>query len=402
MHSRHHSINQQLAGQASLQVFPLFLRLEFHLLWQPRAPPRMQLCLSPPLLMPPQLITEATTIQGATAAAKAAATAQAHVLHSGIAKSSGPKVGPTVIPMPKVLGPSVMQLQAAASKAVGSAPKHVHEAGPLGSHQKVPRQAQVKAGPHIDMLEEFRSADSMQEPHHAQQQEYAPQESMQVLPAAWRHHVPVGHEMPFAAGPQQQDAEGPHALNRAPPRPEEARRAAPLAEYHLASPAAEGSTILQLVSQSGLQVGDHLLIAPGPLQQELVQVVSFGSVIIGVPLRHSHAAGTPITLAVPYQTGTPAQAAFMRGEAARHAPPRRQVPSQGGMTDDDDAASLDGFQDDQAWSDAEREHQKARRRRKNRQALRPTVRALPNPPVVSHTIRQPEKFHCPPCPKTGG
>ena len=183
---------------------------------------------------------------GATAAAKAAATAQAHVLQSGIAKKSGPKVGPTNIPMPKVLGPSLMQLQAAASKAVGSAPKHVHEAGPLGLHLNVPRQAQVQAGPRIDMLEEFASADSMQEPHHAQQ-EYAPQESMQVLPAAWRHHVPVGHEMPFAAG-QQQDAEGPHALNRAPPRPEEARKAAPLAEYHLASPAAEGSQILKLVS----------------------------------------------------------------------------------------------------------------------------------------------------------
>ena len=213
------------------------------------------------------------------------------------------------------------------------------------------------------MLEEFRSADSMHEPHLAQQQEYAPQESMQVLPAAWRHHVPVGHEMPFATGPQS-DAERPDALNRAPPRPEEARKAAPLAEYHLASPAAAGSKILQFVTQQGLEVGDHLLIAPGTLQQELVQVVSFGSVIIGVPLRHSHAAGTPITLAVPYQTGTPAQAAFMRGEAARHAPPRRQIPSQGGMTDDDDddedddddAASLDGFQDDQAWSDAEMEH----------------------------------------------
>ena len=257
-------------------------------------------------------------MQGATAAAKAAATAQAHVLPSGIAKSSGPKVGPTNIPTPKVLGPSLMQLRAAASKAVGSAPKHVHEAGPLGSHLNVPRQAQVKAGPHIDMLEEFRSADSMQEPHHAQQ-EYAPQESMQVLPAAWRHHVPVGHEMPFATGPQS-DAERPDALNRAPPRPEEARKAAPLAEYNLASTAAAGSTILQLVTQTGLNIGDLLMIAPGTQQQELVQIVGFGSVILGVPLRHSRAPGTPVVLAFPYATGTPAQAAFMRGEAARHAP----------------------------------------------------------------------------------
>ena len=36
------------------------------------------------------------------------------------------------------------------------------------------------------------------------------------------------------------------------------------------------------------------------------------------------------------------------------------------MTDDDDAGSLEGFQDDQAWSDAEREHQRARHRRKKK------------------------------------
>ena len=73
----------------------------------------------------------------------------------------------------------------------------------------------------------------------------------------------------------------------------------------------------------------------------------------------------------------------------------------GGLTDDNDANSLEGFIDDQAWSEAEREHQKARHRRKNRQALRPRARPLPIPPIVSHTIRQPEKFSCPHLPSRG-
>ena len=119
------------------------------------------------------------------------------------------------------------------------------------------------------------------------------------------------------------------------------------------------------------------MIAPGTQQQEVVQIVGFGSVILGVPLRHTHALGTPVVLAHTYATGTPAQASFIRNEAARHMPPRRHVQSHGGITDADGAGSLEGFQDDQAWSDAEREHQKARHRRKNRQALRPSVRALP-------------------------
>ena len=153
---------------------------------------------TPSLLMPPQVRTEATTFQGATAAAMTAATAQAHAPPGGNAKSSGPKIGPTEVPRPKELGPSLTQLRAAATKAAGIAPKHVvQEAGPSGLFQ---------AGPRINMLEEFESANSMQEPHHAHQ-EYAPQESMQVLPAAWRHHVPVGHEMPFASG--QEDAQRP-------------------------------------------------------------------------------------------------------------------------------------------------------------------------------------------------
>ena len=141
-----------------------------------------------------------------------------------------------------------------------------------------------------------------------------------------------------------------------------------------------------------------LLIAPGTSQQEMVQIAGFGSVTLGVPLRYMHAPGTPVVLAHPYATGTPQQAAFIRNEAARHVPQRQRIESHGGLTDDNDAHSLRSFVDDQAWSEAEREHQKARHRRKNRQALRPRARSLPIPPIVSHQIRQPEKFTCPQLP----
>ena len=149
------------------------------------------------------------------------------------------------------------------------------------------------------------------------------------------------------------------------------------------------------MSQAGLQIGDLLFIEQGTIREELVQVVGYGSIILGVPLRHTHAAGAPVVLARSYQPGTPIQAAHMRGEAQRHRPAGKAIPSQGGLSDSD-AESLAGFVDDQAWSEAEREHQEARHRRKGRLALRPVVRALPAPPVVSQTIRQPDKFHCPP------
>ena len=55
----------------------------------------------------------------------------------------------------------------------------------------------------------------------------------------------------------------------------------------------------------------------------------------------------------------------------------------------------EGFVANDAWSDAERMHQEERHRRKARSAQRPAVRALPAPPVVSQTIKQPDKFHCP-------
>ena len=154
---------------------------------------------------------------------------------------------------------------------------------------------------------------------------------MQVLPAAWQRHVSLAHEPPFADAHQQQaDASDPLANARAPPRAEEARKAAPLAEYHMASPAAAGATVLQLVSQSGLQVGDLLLIEQGTIHEELVQVVGFGSVILGVPLRHAHAAGAPVEVASADLPGTPTQTANMCGESARHLPATRNIPSQGG------------------------------------------------------------------------
>ena len=69
--------------------------------------------------------------------------------------------------------------------------------------------------------------------------------------------------------------------------------------------------------------------------------------------------------------------------------------------DDDDARSLTGLWDDQAWSAAEKEHQMARHRRKDRQAPRPRAWPLPLPPAMSPTIILPEKFSCPPLPQLG-
>ncbi len=101
------------------------------------------------------------------------------------------------------------------------------------------------------MQDEYKRAHSMQEEHQAQdEQEYEPP-SIQVLPgAAWRMHVPDVHESPFASGPEV--APRPEALPSALP----ARKAAPLAEHTLSGPLPAGSTILQLVSQTGLEIGD--------------------------------------------------------------------------------------------------------------------------------------------------
>ncbi len=186
--------------------------------------------------MPPQQRTEVTAIQGAATAAKAATAAQTHVLSSGKGKGSGskvgpgPKVGPLVIPTPYVRGPSLMQQSAVPCSVAGSAPKNVHEAGPKGSHQNVPLSAQVRAGHRVESQltgnDGFQSTDDYHEPQPARLQAFAPQDSMHVLPAAWRHHVPVGHEMPFAGGPQQQVAEVQQANICADPRPGRAQEAA--------------------------------------------------------------------------------------------------------------------------------------------------------------------------------
>ena len=131
---------------------------------------------------------------------------------------------------------------------------------------------------------------------------------------------------------------------------------APLAEYHLAVPAPAGSQVLQLVSQAGFQIGDLLLIEQGNLRQEHMQISGFGSIVLGVPLRLDHAAGSQVVLARSYQPGTPTQHAHLRNEAQRRRPARRAIASQGGLSESD-ADSLVGLDADAAWSEAEREHQ---------------------------------------------
>ena len=113
--------------------------------------------------------------------------------------------------------------------------------------------------------------------------------------------------MPFATGidfgfiARGEDAQ-PHAKN---PNPPPNRKAAPLAEYTLQATAHAGSNILQLVSQTGLELGDLLIIASGTQQQEVAQIVGFGSVILGVPLRFTHAPGTPVIVAQTFPLATP-------------------------------------------------------------------------------------------------
>ncbi len=163
----------------------------------------------------------------------------------------------------------------------------------------------------IEVQDEFQSAGSG--PALVQNtRTYAEQESMKVLPDAWRHRVPDAFEAQFAGEEPPADAQRP---TRKTPLAEGGPQAhaAPLAEYHLAVSAPAGSTVLQLVSQAGLQIGDMLLIEQGTIREELVQVVGYGSIILGVPLRHTHAAGAPVVLARSYQPGTPIQAAHLRG-----------------------------------------------------------------------------------------
>ena len=67
----------------------------------------------------------------------------------------------------------------------------------------------------------------------------------------------------------------------------------------------------------------------------------------------------------------------------------------------DSLDSLDGFVAKDAWSQVENQHQEERYRRHAREARHAIVRPLPAPPVVSQTISQPDKFHCPALPARG-
>ena len=98
--------------------------------------------------------------------------------------------------------------------------------------------------------------------HHGVPQVFQQVPSMDVLPRLWQHQVGHHAEPPF---------EGPVNLDQQQQRLQHdtsdrllAARLEPvvprLAEYHLASPAPAGSTILQLVSQAGLVIGDILII----------------------------------------------------------------------------------------------------------------------------------------------
>ena len=111
----------------------------------------------------------------------------------------------------------------------------------------------------------------------------------------------------------------------------------PLAEYHLAVPAPASSQVLQLVSQAGLQVGDLLLIEQGTLREELMQISGFGSIVLGAPLRHDHAAGSQVVIARAYQPGTPMQQQQIRNEVQRHHHQRRAIASHGGLSESVDS-----------------------------------------------------------------
>ena len=122
--------------------------------------------------------------------------------------------------------------------------------------------------------EECQSAGSA--PAHMQIRMFREQTSMKVLPAAWQHQVPQAFEAPFSGG-QAQHPRGAAEDDKVPVNIQS--HAAPLAEYHLAVPAPAGSTVLQLVSQAGLQIGDLLLIEQGTIREEFGQVVGFGSIV---------------------------------------------------------------------------------------------------------------------------
>ena len=61
--------------------------------------------------------------------------------------------------------------------------------------------------------------------------------------------------------------------------------------YELGDAVHEGATQLTLKDESGLRAGDLLVLEPGTAQEEIVQIAYFGSVHLGFPTRHAHAAG---------------------------------------------------------------------------------------------------------------
>ncbi len=93
----------------------------------------------------------------------------------------------------------------------------------------------------------------------------------------------------------------------------------------------------------------------------------FGSIVLGAPLRHDHAAGSQVVIALAYQPGTAVQQQAIRNEAGRHHHRTRAIASHGAVSESVD--SLDGFVANDAWSDAEKAHQEERHRRKGRMAL---------------------------------
>ena len=69
--------------------------------------------------------------------------------------------------------------------------------------QQQQNQQQLQhTGPFIGMQDEYQSAQSMQEAHFQVPREHAyePPSIQALQTAAWRHHVPHGHEVPFATG----------------------------------------------------------------------------------------------------------------------------------------------------------------------------------------------------------
>ena len=108
-----------------------------------------------------------------------------------------------------------------------------------------------------------------------------------------------------------------------------------LEQYELGEPVQAGDSILRLSSESGLRAGDLLVISPGTATEEVVQIAFFGSVHLGFPTRHAHAAGVLVhrTDAFPRYPGSGRESSF-------------EEPDQ-------------NLSDHASWSSDERAHQKS-------------------------------------------